>query len=130
MADLVRVALLFRLMPGYNEGVVRGLASYARPGKPWLFRLFNPTDAADIKAFKPHAGICSLTDEAGASAVRKLRLPLVNIGVREFVPALVQAGNDDQAIGAMAAMKPTTRPMITEPKSTRLSRVSTTTTAA
>jgi LacI family transcriptional regulator len=103
MPGLIRIALLFRLMPGYNEGVVRGLASYARPGRPWLFRLFNPTDVDDVRAFKPQAGICSLTDEVAAGAVRRLRFPLVNIGVHEFAPGLVQAGNDDQAIGAMAA---------------------------
>ena len=46
MAEFIRIALLFRLMPGYSEGVVRGLATYARPGKPWLFRLFNQPEAA------------------------------------------------------------------------------------
>ena len=103
MSDLIRIALLFRLMPGYNDGVVRGLATYARPGKPWLFRLFNQPDAAEVRAFKPHAGICSLVDETTATAVKRLRLPLVNLGVREFAPGLVQAGNDDRAIGTMAA---------------------------
>lgn len=103
MPDLIRIALLFRLMPGYNEGVVRGLANHARPGKPWLFRLFSPIDVAEVRAFKPHAGICTLTDDAGATAVRRFRFPLVNLGVREFAPTLPQAGNDDHAIGTMAA---------------------------
>lgn len=103
MSDLIRIALLFRLAPGYNEGVVRGLASYARPGKPWLFRLFNPTEVAEVRAFQPHAGICCLVDEASTAAAGRLRFPLVNIGVREFAPELVQAGNDDRAIGALAA---------------------------
>lgn len=103
MADLIPIALLFRLTPGYSEGVVRGLATYARPTKPWLFRFFDRVDVAALRAFKPQAGVCCLTDPAMAAEFRRLRLPLVNLGVRELAPKLPQAGNDDVAIGTAAA---------------------------
>lgn len=103
MADLIPIALLFRLTPGYSEGVVRGLAAYARPTKPWLFRFFDRVDLAALRAFKPHVGVCCLTDAAMAAEVRRLRFPLVNLGVKELAPKLPQAGNDDTAIGAAAA---------------------------
>lgn len=100
---LIRIALLFRLTPGYNEGVVRGLATYARPTKPWLFRFFERPEMPELRAFKPAAGVCCLTDPVIAATVRKLRFPLVNLGIRELAPRLAQAGNDDHAIGAAAA---------------------------
>ncbi len=103
MPDLIRIALLFRLAPGYPEGVVRGLATYARPGRPWLFRFFDKADADAIRAFKPDAGVCCLTEATWTALVRRLRFPLVNIGIRELAPKLAQAGNDDHAIGALAA---------------------------
>ena len=103
MPDLIRIALLFRLMPGYNEGVVRGLAAYARPDKPWLFQFVERPEPAVIRAFKPHAGICCLTDPAIAAVVRRLRFPLINIGIGDLAPRIPQVGNDDQAIGAAAA---------------------------
>ncbi len=100
---LRRIALLFRLTPGYPEGVVRGLASHARPDRPWLFRFFDAPDAAAIRAFAPDAGVCCLTEATWAAMVRRLRLPLVNLGIHELAPRLPQAGNDDHAIGAAAA---------------------------
>jgi LacI family transcriptional regulator len=103
MPDLIRIALLFRLMPGYNEGVVRGLAAFARPARPWLFQFFERPEPAALRAFGPHAGICCLVDPAAAPAVRRLRFPLVNIGVGDLAPRIPQVGNDDQAIGAAAA---------------------------
>lgn len=103
MPDLIRIALLFRLTPGYNEDVVRGLAAYARPAKPWLFRFFERPDATALRAFKPDAGVCCLTDPVIAAIVRKLRFPMVNLGMNELAPRLPQAGNDDPAIGVAAA---------------------------
>lgn len=101
--DLRRIALLFRLSPGYPEGLIRGLAAYARPGKPWVFRLFDTPDAAAIRAYVPDAGVCCLTDPTWAAVARRLRIPLVNTGIRELAPALPQAGNDDVAMGETAA---------------------------
>lgn len=103
MTDLVRIALLFRLTPGYNEGVVRGLAAHARPTRPWLFRFFEKPDATALRAFRPDAGVCCLTDAVVAATIRRLRFPLVNLGMNELAPRLPQAGNDDPAIGAAAA---------------------------
>lgn len=103
MPDLIRIALLFRLTPGYSEGVVRGLADYARPGKPWLFRFFDKPDASAVRAFAPHAGVCCLTDPVLARRIRRMRFPLVNTGIRELAPRLPQVGNDDRAIGAVVA---------------------------
>jgi LacI family transcriptional regulator len=100
---LLRIALLFRLTPGYPEGVVRGLAAYARPRQPWLFRFFETPDVAAIRAFAPDAGVCCLTDPAWGAVVKRLRFPMVNTGIREFAPKLPQAGNDDHAIGVAAA---------------------------
>lgn len=103
MPELIRIALLFRLTPGYIEGVVRGLAAYARPDKPWLFRFFERPEREAIRAFKPQAGICCLTDHVAAPAIRRLRFPLINIGIHELGPRLPQVGNDDHAIGTAAA---------------------------
>jgi LacI family transcriptional regulator len=103
MTDLTRIAILFRLLPGYCEGVVRGIAGYARPARPWLFRFIEPGDARALRDFAPHGGICCLTAPLAASAVRRSRLPLVNVGIHELAPRLLQVGNDDHAIGAAAA---------------------------
>lgn len=103
MPELIRIALLFRLMPGYNEGVVRGLAAYARPDKPWLFQFFERPEPAMIRAFRPHAGICCLVDPVTVPVIRRLRFPLINIGIGDLAPRIPQIGNDDQAIGAAAA---------------------------
>lgn len=103
MIDLIRVAIFFRLLPGYNEGVVRGLARYSRPAKPWLFHFFERPDSVEVKTFDPHAGVCSTTDPKLAPLFHRMRIPMVNVGISELAPDLAQVGNDDQAIGQMAA---------------------------
>lgn len=103
MNDLKRIAILFRLLPGYNEGVIRGLASYARPSKPWLFGFFENPDSHLLADFFPHAGVCCTTESSYAEAIRRLKFPIVNVGIEEMAPALPALGNDDLAIGRCAA---------------------------
>ncbi len=103
MADFQRIALLFALMPGYNEGVLRGISAFARPHKPWLFRLFDIGDLAAITAYAPHGVICSVLTPAAGAGVVALGLPAVNVGIHDFAAPLPAIGNDDAAIGARAA---------------------------
>lgn len=103
MTDLLRIAILFRLMPGYNEGVVRGLARYARPGKPWLFRFFDNPQDPSVSEFAPQAAICCTVEPVSAAAIRRFRFPMVNVGITELAPEIAPVGNDDLAIGRCAA---------------------------
>ncbi len=103
MADYLRIALLFSFTPGYNEGVLRGISAFARPHKPWLFRLLDIRDQLAIRAYDPHGVICSvLNAEAGAGVVA-LGLPAVNVGIHDYAAPLPAIGNDDHGIGALAA---------------------------
>jgi LacI family transcriptional regulator len=103
MTGFLRIALLFRLSPGYNEGVLRGISAYARPTQPWLFQILDTMDARGIAAYAPHGAITSLLDAASGQAVRALDLPTVNVGIHEHAPGMPSVGNDDGRIGELAA---------------------------
>ncbi len=103
MPDYLRIALLFSFSPGYNEGLLRGISAFARPHKPWLFRLFDIRDHAVIRDFCPHGVICSVLNAEAGAGVIGLGLPAVNVGIHDYAAALPAIGNDDQRIGALAA---------------------------
>jgi len=105
MKSLTRVALVFPEAHGYAEGVLRGIAAYARPDKPWLFRHIRPEprEIGPLAAWKPSGAIVYLESPAVARAVKRLGCPAVNAAVPDVAPDMPHVGNDDWAIGRTAA---------------------------
>src|ERR1044071_1969666 len=98
-----KIALVFRLMPGYCEGIVRGVARFARPAHNWSIQLFEKADGTAIAAFQPEAIICCVTQRQAATSIRRFACPIVNVGFEELLPQACSVGNDDLQIGEVAA---------------------------
>ena len=101
------VALVVETSFGSGRDILTGIARYVREHKPWL--LFHEARSIDqklppwLKTWKGHGIIARVFTPAMAAALRRTRLPVVDVlGV---VPdagfPLVHV--DDQAIGVMAA---------------------------
>jgi len=105
MSTAARIALLFAPSSGYGDGVLRGIAAFARPGRPWLFHAADPgrVDLAELHAWGPDGIIALLTDARTVPDLRALGVPVVNVGFRAVAPDFDHVGNDDHAIGALAA---------------------------
>src|SRR5258708_2117254 len=100
-----RIALVFEFSQGFNEGVLRGIAGFARPRLPWLFRHVAPRRAAmrALSEWKPHGVIAMPHDRELAAMLRALAAPRVLVAHVESDPGAPFVINDDEAIGVLAA---------------------------
>lgn len=105
MATVKRIVLMLGLAGKYDRGVARGVASYARPGRPWMFEFMRPDVAsiAAIKQWRPDGIIASLLTQPLADAIASLRRPTVNVADPVTVRGVPHVNSDHYAIGAAAA---------------------------
>ncbi len=102
---LQRIALIADITPGYVEGVIRGIGMRARPDLPWLFDLIAPSSTTVRRVCGEGvdgAIVMSITPSIG-DALLSSNIPSVNTGPLDFAPDFPHVGNDDIAIGKMAA---------------------------
>src|SRR4051812_27042020 len=80
MAAIRRIALLMGQDIGYTRDVLRGVQAYGLNRPEWIFRDGppDPRILAPLREWKPHGVIALLFDRNVASAVEKLRVPVVN----------------------------------------------------
>ena len=99
-----RVALVVDVIAGFFADAVRGIASYARPHRPWVFRTLTPRslDLNRLRGGNPHGIIAAVHSQNMADDLLALGRPLVNIGIASNTGA-VEIANDDVAIGRAAA---------------------------
>lgn len=101
----VRVALLFDMAWGYFRDVMRGIMDYAKPGRPWLFRmqpLVGDAPRALLDGWAD-AAFVAVQREADAELIRRWGRPAVNITNGIDAPDLPRVGIDERAVGRMAA---------------------------
>lgn len=103
MPGTKRVALFYPWRPGSAQEFLRGIFRFARPARPWAFRLTVGDDLPTLLAWKPHGLIGHLFSAAAVDLVRRLDVPAVNTAMDSAATGVPQVGLDDRAIGVLAA---------------------------
>jgi LacI family transcriptional regulator len=103
-ASLTRVALIIDVTAGFYADVVRGIATYARPNRPWVFRTLTPRrlDLRRLRGWEPHGIIAAVHSQKMADDLLSLDRPAANIGLASHT-GMADIANDDIAIGLAAA---------------------------
>jgi LacI family transcriptional regulator len=99
-----RVALVVDVTAGFFADAVRGIATYARPNRPWVFRTLTPRalDLRRLRGWAPDGIIAAVHSRTMAGALLSLNRPVVNIGIASDT-GMPDVANDDVAIGQVAA---------------------------
>jgi LacI family transcriptional regulator len=102
--EFTRVALVIDVTAGFFADAVRGIAAYARPNRPWVFRTLTPRhlDIRRLRGWQPHGIIAAVHSQKMADAVLSLGVPSANIGLASHT-GMADIANDDIAIGGVAA---------------------------
>lgn len=101
-----RIALAFDMAWGYYRGLLRGVMDYAKPGRPWVFRMYAPPHTLAFTRrdrWEPHAAIVPVHNLETARALRRWKRPAINVVHSVRAPSLPRVGVQDEAAGALAA---------------------------
>ena len=104
-----RVVLLIGLFSSYSQGILRGINSWIKVAGNWYCAGVHTPPAIALAATailarqRPDGIIAAITDEAVAKALRRLRVPVVDIC--DWFPAyrFPRVLPDDVAVGRLAA---------------------------
>ena len=103
MATVIRkVALLIETSNAYARGLLAGIVHYTRVHRPWSIHLAEGTRGGQPPAWLGRwdgdGVIARIENEAIARAIRRLRLPVVDVSAARRIPALPWVETDDEAI--------------------------------
>lgn len=105
--QLRRVALLIETSNAYARGLLHGVVSYMREHGPWSIHLAEhgrgDVPPAWLADWKGEGVIARIENAAIARAVKKLRIPVVDVSAARLVPGLPWLETDDAAIARLAA---------------------------
>jgi LacI family transcriptional regulator len=103
----LKVALLIETSNGYGRGLLRGIVSYVREHRSWSLYLseHNRGDQPPgwLAHWDGHGIIARIENNAIASALRHVSLPIVDVSAARLIPALPWFETDDGAIAHLAA---------------------------
>jgi LacI family transcriptional regulator len=101
-----KVALLIETSNAYARGLLHGIVSYTRERRPWAIHLAEGTRGgrppAWLERWDGHGVIARVENEAIARAVRRLRVPAVDVSAARLIPSLPWVETDDAAIAREA----------------------------
>jgi LacI family transcriptional regulator len=102
-----KVALLIETSNAYARGLLHGIVSYTREQhRPWTIHLAEGARGgrppAWLDRWDGHGVIARVENEAIARAVRRLRLPAVDVSAARLLPTLPWIETDDAAIAREA----------------------------
>ncbi|MCC5828400.1 MAG: DNA-binding transcriptional regulator [Phycisphaeraceae bacterium] len=102
--ELKRVVVM--VPQGYTSTgkIMRGIFHYARPHRPWTFRLKAYVDDLEIvNAWQPHGIIAYPFNEEQIVALQSLNVPVICVSERCNHPGLVTVATDGAEAGRLAA---------------------------
>ena len=103
---LRQVALLIETSNAYARGLLQGVVSYTREHGPWSTFLAEQgrgdVPPGWLPGWKGDGVIARIENPAIATAVRKLRIPVVDVSAARLVPKLPWLETDDDAIARLA----------------------------
>lgn len=101
----MRVGLAMDRRGGPSELMLRGIAAYARPSRPWVITWETPTRSGIERLLE--AGIDGVLakhlEEPGIAVLQQARIPTVHLSRRNSEPYTGSVDNDNLAIGELAA---------------------------
>ena len=102
-----KVALLIETSNSYARGLLHGIVTYIREHKPWSLYLSEHGRGDRPPRWLPdwdgNGIIARIENDAIASALRKLDLPIVDMSAARLVPSLPWFETDDGAVAHLAA---------------------------
>lgn len=104
---LRRVALLIETSNAYARGLLHGVVSYVREHGPWSIRLAEhgrgDVPPAWLADWDGEGVIARIENPAIARAVKRVKIPVVDVSAARLVPGLPWLETDDGAIAVLAA---------------------------
>jgi LacI family transcriptional regulator len=99
------IALVTWTDGSYCRGLVRGVRDYAKPAKPWIFRIVPPdAESLPLLAEWDPAGIVAfITSLDLAHGLKRLGKPVVNVSNSLSGLRFPRVGPDELAVGRLAA---------------------------
>ncbi len=101
-----KVALLIETSNAYARGLLAGIVHYTREHRPWSLHLAEHSRGdrppAWLGRWDGHGVIARIENEASARAVRRLRVPVVDVSAARRIPSLPWVETDDAAIAREA----------------------------
>lgn len=101
----IRIGLVLSYSYIFYRSVARGIRIYAETRPHWLFTSVFPEERSlrTLGALKPDGLIAAVNTAALAKALASWRRPLVNVSAMLPKPPLPRVGEDNLAIGRLAA---------------------------
>ncbi|MEW4488498.1 DNA-binding transcriptional regulator [Thalassoglobus sp. JC818] len=107
MNDRRAVALLIETSNAYARGLLEGIVEWIRQHNAWSIYLPEQMRGADpptwLSRWKGDGIIARIETQAIAAAVRKSRLPVVDVSAARLVPEIPWVETNDQSIAELAA---------------------------
>ncbi len=101
------VALLIETSNAYSRGVLEGVIDYMRQHEPWSITLPEQERGASppdwLSRWRGDGIIARIETDEIARAVRKTKLPVVDVSAARHLPDIPWVETDDQAIARLAA---------------------------
>lgn len=85
--------------------MLRGIAAYARPARPWVFSWDNPSAEGILRLLElePDGLLVKHVDERGFELIERAGVPTVNLGFPVANSKMRHVGHDESAIGELGA---------------------------
>jgi len=101
-----KVALLIETSNAYARGLLAGIVHYMREHRPWAIHLAEhgrgDRPPAWLGRWDGHGVIARIENEPIARAIRRLRVPVVDVSAARRIPSLPWVETDDAAIAREA----------------------------
>jgi LacI family transcriptional regulator len=102
-----KVALLIESSNDYGRGLMHGIVAYIREHRPWSVYLSEHSRGEQppswLRKWDGQGVIARIENADIARAVRRLRIPVVDVSAARLIPALPWVETDDVAIARLAA---------------------------
>jgi len=99
------VALLIETSNAYGRGLLQGIIHYTRENRPWSFHLIEQTRGQDppawLASWKGDGILARIETKRIARAVRRSRLPTVDVSAARLAPAIPWVETDDVQIARL-----------------------------
>jgi LacI family transcriptional regulator len=101
-----KVALLVETSNAYARGLLHGIVSYIREHQPWSVFLSEHSRGDQppewLTKWDGHGVIARIENASIAKAIRRLRIPVVDVSAARLIPSLPWVETDDAAIARVA----------------------------
>jgi len=107
MKKRLKVALLIETSNAYARGLLGGVVAYMRENKPWSIYLAEhgrgDKPPAWLTSWKGNGIIARIENKAIASALKKQKLPVVDVSAARLLPSIPWVETDDREFAKLAS---------------------------